>query len=63
MSWPVRALVYAIVVLLVMIVYASQKHTTARASIQAAIPKAIKGLVYTLILVVAMFALGAMFIG
>ena len=63
MSWPMRAVVYAIVVLLVMIVYASQKHTTARASIQAAIPKTIKGLAYTLILVVAMFALGALFIG
>jgi hypothetical protein len=63
MSWPVRALVYAVVVLLVMIVYSSQKHANARDSIRAAVPKWLKGLVYTLILVVVMFGLGALFIG
>jgi hypothetical protein len=62
MSWPVRAVVYAVVVLLVMIVYSSQKHTNAGDSVRAAIPKFVKGLVYTLILVVVMFGLGALFI-
>lgn len=63
MSWPLRAVVYAIVVLLVMIVYSSQKHTNARDSIKSAVGKTVKALVYTLLLIVAMFGLGAVFIG
>lgn len=62
MIWLGRLLIYAPVLFLIMIVYAGQRHDNARDTVRTAARMTVKGFVYTLVLIVVMFALEWLFI-
>ena len=62
MNWLVRLLLYVPILFLVMIVYTGQRETTARATIPQAAKKTVKFTIYSVVLVVAMEVIEALFL-
>ena len=58
-----RLLVYAVVLFLIAIVVVAQHHTTARATLRAALPRTIRWGIWSALLVVSMLVLELIFIG
>ena len=55
--------IYVLVLFLIAIVVVAQHHTTARDTLRAVLPRTLRWMVWSAVLVVAMVGLGAMFIG
>jgi hypothetical protein len=58
-----RIAVYVPVLFLIALVVVGQHHTNAADTVRAVIPRTVRWLVWTLVLVVAMFALALVLIG
>lgn len=63
MSFLFRIAVYVPVLFLIAVVVVGQHHTTARATIEAAIPRTVRWLVWSALLVGVMLGLELVFIG
>jgi hypothetical protein len=63
MSLAFRLVVYVVVLFLIAIVVVGQHHATARATLRAALPRTVRWIVWSALLVVAMSALELLFIG